>query len=122
MDWSEPKSIIRQLLTNKSLDRKDIKASVVDYIIAGVDTIGKSIIFTIALIAKHPEVQNRLQKEVDQYLSSGADLTVASFHEMKYLRACVMESFRIYPTADQVFKKALSNGLFIIDVVHLTCI
>jgi len=34
--------------------RKDIKASVVDYIIAGVDTIGNSIIFTIALIALHP--------------------------------------------------------------------
>jgi cytochrome P450 len=101
-DWSEPKSIIKQLLKNKSLDRKDIKASVVDYIIAGVDTIGNSIIFTIALIAKHPEVQRRLQQEVDQFLSSGDDLTVASFQEMKYLRACVMESFRIYPTADQV--------------------
>jgi len=42
-DWSEPKSIIKQLLKNKSLDRKDIKASVVDYIIAGVDTIGNSV-------------------------------------------------------------------------------
>ena len=87
VDWSEPKSIIRQLLTNKNLDRKDIKASVVDYIIAGVDTIGNSIIFAIALIAKHPQVQKRLQREVDEYLSSGADLTVASFQGMKYLRA-----------------------------------
>jgi cytochrome P450 len=63
-DWSEPKSIIKQLLGNKSLDRKDIKASVVDYIIAGVDTIGNSIIFTIAMIAKHPRVQRRLQESI----------------------------------------------------------
>ncbi len=70
-DWSEPKSIIRQLLENKSLDRKDIKASTVDYIIAGVDTIGNSIIFTVALIAQHPNVQKRLQEEVDHVLASG---------------------------------------------------
>jgi Cytochrome P450 len=100
--WSEPKSIIKQLLKNKSLDRKDIKASVVDYIIAGVDTIGNSIIFTIALIAKYPHVQRRLQAEVDAVLATESDLTVSTFHSMKYLRACVMESFRIYPTADQV--------------------
>ncbi len=70
-DWSEPKSIIRQLLENKSLDRKDIKASTVDYIIAGVDTIGNSIIFTVALIAQHPNVQKRLQEEVNHVLASG---------------------------------------------------
>jgi cytochrome P450 len=51
--------------------RKDIKASVVDYIIAGVDTIGNSIIFTIALIAKHPNVQKKLQQELDHFFSSG---------------------------------------------------
>ena len=108
-DWSEPKSIIKQLLKNKSLDRKDIKASVVDYIIAGVDTIGNSIIFTIALIAKHPKAQKRLQVEVDKFLASGSDLTVSTFHDMKYLKACVMESFRIYPTADQVGINFLHN-------------
>ncbi len=88
-------------MADKSLDIKDIKASVVDYILAGVDTIGNSIIFTIALIAMHPKAQRRLQEEVDEHLSSGDELTLASFQTMKFLKACVMESFRIYPTADQ---------------------
>ena len=43
----------------------------VDYIIAGVDTIGNSIIFAIALVASHPEVQKRLQQEVDEFFASG---------------------------------------------------
>ncbi len=29
-------------------------------------------------------------------------MSVASFNSMKYLKACVMETFRMYPTADQV--------------------
>jgi len=100
--YSDSKSIVGQLLADKSLDIKDIKASAVDYILAGVDTIGNSIIFTIALLAMHPNVQKKLQEEIDEHLSSGADLTSASFQSMKYLKACIMESFRIYPTADQV--------------------
>jgi cytochrome P450 len=43
----------------------------VDYIIAGVDTIGNSIIFTVAMVAANPEVQKRLQREVDQFFASG---------------------------------------------------
>lgn len=40
---------------------QDVKASVVDYITAGVDTIGNSIIFALALIAGDPRVQRSLQ-------------------------------------------------------------
>ena len=29
-------------------------------------------------------------------------MSVSSFNSMKYLKACVMETFRMYPTADQV--------------------
>ena len=77
-DGSKSGSMFRQILILHKMPnlflfnfRKDIKASVVDYIIAGVDTIGNSIIFTIALIAQHPQVQKRLQHEVDSFLSSG---------------------------------------------------
>lgn len=95
-------SILKQLLTNPQLDIKDVKVSLVDYITAGVDTIGNSIIFAISLIAKHPKVQARLQQELDEYLRPGEDLTAEKINGLKYLKACVTESFRMYPTASQI--------------------
>jgi cytochrome P450 len=101
------KSILEQLSNVEALTRQDVKASVVDYITAGVDTIGNSIIFAIGLIAQHPTVQAKLQQEIDEFAagtnSPGNDcITPTVIKEMKYLRACIQESFRMYPTASQL--------------------
>ena len=94
--------ILKQLLNNKEIDIRDVKASTIDYINAGVDTIGNSIIFALALIAKDQRVQTRLQEELDNNLAPGEELTPDKIAELKYLKACVKESFRMYPTASQI--------------------
>ena len=99
------KSILEQLSNVESLTLQDVKTSVVDYITAGVDTIGNTMIFAIGLIAKHPNVQHKLQQEIDQYMSRNTQheyITPSVIKEMPYLRACVKESFRMYPTASQL--------------------
>jgi len=96
-------SILRQLLRNPELRVQDVKASVVDYITAGVDTIGNSIIFALALIAGDPRVQRSLQEELDRVVPGrGEEITPDKIGRMKYLRACVTESFRLFPTASQL--------------------
>ena len=99
------KSILEQLSNVEALTLQDVKASVVDYITAGTDTIGNSIIFAIGLIAQHPNVQYKLQQEIDEYITRDTKhdyITAEVIKEMKYLRACVKESFRMYPTASQL--------------------
>jgi cytochrome P450 len=99
------RSILEQLCKVEALSLQDVKASVVDYITAGVDTIGNTMIFAIGLIAKHPNVQYKLQQEIDQYISFNTQLdylTPQVIKDMKYLRACIKESFRMYPTASQL--------------------
>ena len=98
----EETSILRQLLKNPELSQKDVKASVIDYITAGVDTIGNSIIFALGLVAKHAEVQRKLQEELERVLVRGEDITAEKILDLKYLRACVNESFRLCPTASQI--------------------
>lgn len=97
----DSKSILRQLLRNPKLPVMDVKASVVDYITAGVDTIGNSVIFVVALIAQHPKVMRRLQKELVAHRAD-CELSPDTLQSMRYLRACVKESFRVYPTASQI--------------------
>ena len=106
--WSKnlrSKSVLEQLCNVKALSLQDVKVSVVDYITAGVDTIGNSIIFAIGLIAQHPHVQSKLQREIDEYVTTNTEtdyITPSVVKDMKYLRACIQESFRMYPTASQL--------------------
>eukprot|EP00094_Tigriopus_californicus_P011038 TCALIF_10649-PA protein Name:"Similar to shd Ecdysone 20-monooxygenase (Drosophila melanogaster)" AED:0.09 eAED:0.09 QI:114/0.5/0.33/1/0.5/0.33/3/0/564 len=100
--YDDENSILKQLLKTPELDIRDVKASLVDYITAGVETIGNSIIFAISLIALHPKVQERLHQELDDSLRPGDDLTLEKINGLKYLKACILESFRMYPTASQI--------------------
>ena len=81
---------------------KDVKASVVDYITAGMDTIGNSMIFLVANIANNPKVQAKLHEELDMILPNKTDVTPDKLRKLTYLKACVMESFRMFPTASQI--------------------
>merc|ERR1719495_2137817 len=101
-EGGNPDSILTSLLNVKEVEVKDVKASVVDYITAGMDTIGNSMIFLIANLAKNPEVQTKLQNELDAIIPNGSDITPEKLADMTYLKACVMESFRMYPTASQI--------------------
>ena len=98
----DPDSILNSLLKVKNVEVKDVKASVVDYITAGMDTIGNSMIFLIANLAKHPHVQAKLQQELDEILPNRSDIVHEKLRDLVYLKACVMESFRMFPTAPQV--------------------
>lgn len=93
-------SILGQLLQNKDLMLQDIKVSCVDYISAGVDTVGNSLIYAIWLIANNPRAQSKLKEELEKV--SQEELTPDTIQNLTYLRACVKESFRMFPTASQI--------------------
>ena len=93
-------SILTALLKNVTV--KDVKASVVEYITAGMDTIGNSLIFLIANVARHPEVQAKLHQELDEVFPNGSDIEAEKLGDLHYLKACVKESFRMFPSASQI--------------------
>lgn len=101
-EGGDPDSILTSLLNVSAVEVKDVKASVVDYITAGMDTIGNSMIFLIANLAVHPAVQAKLQAELDTVFPNRSDISPEKLRELTYLKACVMESFRMFPTASQI--------------------
>ena len=93
-------SILGQLLQNQALPLKEVKVSCVDYITAGVDTVGNTLIYAIYLISSQPRVQTKLRRELDEI--DDDLLTPETIQNLTYLRACIKESFRMYPTASQI--------------------
>nr|AKH03534.1 cytochrome P450 314A1 [Paracyclopina nana] len=93
-------SILGQLLKNKALPLQEIKVSCVDYITAGVDTVGNSLIYAIWLIGNDPRVQAKLRAELSPYRF--CTMSPECLQNLPYLRACIKESFRMFPTASQI--------------------
>ena len=97
---NESQSILDQLLSNQSIRLSEVKTCVIDYITAGVDTIGNTVMFAVALIASHAKVRAKLQVELDSV--QDGNFNPETIEQCRYLKACVMESFRMYPTASQI--------------------
>jgi len=56
------------------------------FFLAGFDTASTLLCFASHLLATHPDVQSRLQEEIDMTLNKdGGNLTYEAVHGMKYL-------------------------------------
>ncbi|XP_069676196.1 cytochrome P450 9e2-like isoform X2 [Periplaneta americana] len=81
-------------------DDDDLTAQAVFFFFAGFDTASTLLCFASHLLATHPDVQSRLQKEIDEKLEKdGGKLTYEAVHSMKYLDMVVSEVLRLYPPA-----------------------
>lgn len=77
-------------------DQDAVLQSALTLIMAGHETTGHALSWTLAVLAQHPGVQRRLHAEVDAAL--GGQLPQASDVDvMPYLRAVILESLRLYP-------------------------
>ncbi|PSN39633.1 hypothetical protein C0J52_13798 [Blattella germanica] len=92
-------SVFMSILNAHDLDIREKKSAIIDFIAAGIQTLGNSLVFLMYLIAKNPEVQERLYEEIQQLAPGRCPLRAETLRNAKYLQACLMESFRVLPTA-----------------------
>ncbi|XKL67851.1 hypothetical protein PGB90_003342 [Kerria lacca] len=91
--------VFRSILMAPTLDKRDKKAAIIDFIAAGIKTLGNTLVFVLYLIAKHPHIQNKIYEEIENITSVSGPITMDSLRGAVYLRACMMEAFRLLPTA-----------------------
>ncbi|KAJ8952723.1 hypothetical protein NQ318_021041 [Aromia moschata] len=82
-DEATTESVVFQSILKANIDEREKTAAIIDFIAAGIHTLKNSLVFLLYLVAKHPGTQEKIIQ----------DETKA------YLKACVMETFRILPTA-----------------------
>jgi cytochrome P450 family 9 len=90
-------------------DDDDITAQAVLFFLAGFDTASTLLCFASHQLAIHPDIQSRLQDEIDQTMEEdGGNLTYEALHGMKYLDMVVSGilekmSYTTLPDHDQSF-------------------
>ncbi|KAG6874015.1 hypothetical protein C0995_007972 [Termitomyces sp. Mi166 len=74
-----------------------LRDETLNILLAGRDTTTNSISYAIYMLAKHPNVLSRLRNEILSKVGSVRRPTYDDMREMKYLRAVINETLRLYP-------------------------
>uniref|UniRef100_A0A8D1KET6 unspecific monooxygenase n=1 Tax=Sus scrofa TaxID=9823 RepID=A0A8D1KET6_PIG len=93
---------------HKALSDQELVAQSIIFIFAGYETTSSSLSFLAYILATHPDVQQKLQEEIDATFPSKALPSYDSLAQMEYLDMVVNEILRLYPIAarlERVCKK-----------------
>ena len=86
------------------IDLDGIRDEIVTFIIAGHETVASALSWSIALLAAHPEVANRVAVEARASTNQALDAKIA---QLPYTQAVFNETLRLYPPAWLITRKAL---------------
>ena len=78
------------------LSDEDIREEVDTFMFEGHDTTATNMSFALYLLATHPDIQARCQREVDTIFGEDTERPVTSsdISNMKYIELCLKESLR----------------------------
>ncbi|NXL84313.1 C340 protein, partial [Alectura lathami] len=101
----------------KSLSDEEVLAQALIFVFAGYETTSSTLCYISYHLAMHPDVQKRLQDEIDANLPNKAAPSYDVVMQLEYLDMVVNESLRLYPPGgriERVCKKTVElNGVTI---------
>ncbi|KAG9479884.1 hypothetical protein GDO78_011748 [Eleutherodactylus coqui] len=86
----------------KELTDTEIMAQGLVFIMAGFETTSNTLMFLAYLLATHPDVQTKLQEEIDTILPNKAPPTYEALMQMEYFDMVLNETLRLYPAAGRI--------------------
>ncbi|XP_042096186.1 cytochrome P450 3A24-like isoform X3 [Ovis aries] len=108
-DIQKPRVDFLQLMINsqnfketdnhKALSDQELMAQSISFIFGGYETTSSILSFIIYELATHPEVQQKLQEEIDATFPNKAPPTYEVLAQMEYLDMVVNETLRMFPIA-----------------------
>ena len=94
------------------VDYKYLRDIITNIVIAGKDTTAGGLSWFLYMMCKHPEVQEKISKEVKDFTDGGEatasvdefsqSLTDEALSRMHYLHAALTETLRLYPSVPLV--------------------
>jgi cytochrome P450 len=92
----------------RPMSDKQVRDEVVTLFIAGHETTAIALSWALVLLAGHPEVDERLWREVSETLGDRLPCA-ADLPRLPYVEAVVKESLRLYPPAYVIGREALAD-------------
>lgn len=96
--------------TGESLTNEELLDEVMTMFVAGHDTTSVVLTWTLYLLARHPEIEEKLQIEILANDKS-TPLTMEHLMEYPYLKMIIQESMRLYPPVWSFGRKAITDDI-----------
>ncbi|CAG5035857.1 unnamed protein product [Parnassius apollo] len=94
----------------KGYSDKELREEVLTLTIAGTDTSAVAVGYTLKLLAKYPDVQDRVFQELQEVFGdSDRPLIKEDLINLKYLERVVKESLRLFPPVPFIIRKVLED-------------
>ncbi|XP_063503394.1 cytochrome P450 27C1 isoform X2 [Pongo pygmaeus] len=89
--------LLTYLFLSQALTLQEIYANVTEMLLAGVDTTSFTLSWTVYLLARHPEVQQTVYREIVKNLGERRVPTAADVPKVPLVRALLKETLRLFP-------------------------
>jgi len=111
---SDP-SVLRFLIASREeVSSVQLRDDLLSMLVAGHETTGSVLTWTLYLLVCNPEAMAKAQAEVDEVLagdSKDAPTSVADYQSLKYVMRCVNESMRLYPHPPVLLRRAIVDDV-----------
>ncbi|XP_069760841.1 cytochrome P450 3A30-like isoform X2 [Narcine bancroftii] len=88
--------------TCKALTDSEILSQGITFIFAGYETTSNTLLYMAHNLAMHPDVQKKLQQEIDTAFPNKAPITYDDVMQLEYLEMVISETLRLYPPAPRL--------------------
>lgn len=97
----------------QNISRKYLRDIILNFLIAGKDTTAGTLSWFIYMLCKHPEIQEKVAREVKDAVETDDEtdlekfvnlLTDEALDKMQYLHAALTETLRLFPSVPMVRK------------------
>lgn len=93
---------------NKSMTDKQIQDEFMTLLTAGSETTPSAMSWTCMLLGRHPEVQRRMQEEVDEVVGD-RPVQAGDLRALDYTRRVIQEALRLYPPVWALGRKCVQD-------------
>lgn len=101
-------SILRFLIASRDeVSANQLRDDLLSMLVAGHETTGSVLTWTLYLLAKNPVQMQKAQHEVDDILGSRQQPDMQDYTKLKYVMRCVNESMRLYPHPPVLLRRAM---------------
>ena len=91
-------TVLTYLLLDESLDDSEVIANITELLLASVDSTSTTLTWALYELAQNSQYLRQLEAEIDGVIGSEAAPTIKTIHKMPFLKNCVKETLRMYPS------------------------
>ncbi|XP_067843016.1 sterol 26-hydroxylase, mitochondrial-like [Heptranchias perlo] len=92
------------LLANEKMSQSELYSNITELLLAGVDTTANTLSWALYCLAKHPELQESVFREMCNVGPAEQIPTAQDLSRMPLLRAIIKETLRMYPVVPNGFR------------------